>query len=73
MENTIWVTVPANTFCWLDDTRVVIVSHGRFRTNGHCELLDTVSVPSETWKSATFCEILFRKLARTRELTLATI
>ena len=46
MKQKVWGS-PRNTFCWLDDKRVLVVTCDQDDLNGHCELLDTVSVCSK--------------------------
>ena len=42
MSYNLWF-VHRESFCWLNDNEVVVVSYDNKRLNGHCELLDTVS------------------------------
>lgn len=42
MKHNIWA-VPRETFCWLDETQLVIKSHNKVFSNGHAELIDIVS------------------------------
>ena len=43
MDYNIWNT-PRQTFCWLDDKNVIVISLENGVKNGHCELLNTVSL-----------------------------
>lgn len=43
MDQKIWVT-PRHAFCWLDEDNTIVVSTDRVRKEGHCELLNTVSL-----------------------------
>ena len=42
MSYNIWA-VPRQSFCWLNETKVIVVSFDYNYVNGHCELVDTVS------------------------------
>ena len=42
MSYNIWI-YPRDAFCWLNETKVIVVSYSFKSLKGHCELVDIVS------------------------------